>query len=126
MDIHQYSGNPFQRKEELPNATASLVLGILAVVFTTILCFCYGSLIGLVLSIVGMVLASGGEKKYNDEPGRYDEQSYQRNRVGKILNLIALVISGLMNLFGIVFIILAITDALPESWEGLDNNMPGR
>ena len=53
-------------KQKLPNATAVLVLGILSI----LTCCCYG-VIGLILGIVALVLASRDMKLYFENPESY-------------------------------------------------------
>ncbi len=60
-------------------AVASLVLGIVAIVFWF---FGIGSLVSLILAIVGLVLASQAKKEGNDEGIR---------KAGFVLSLIALI-----------------------------------
>lgn len=50
-------------KQDLPNATTILVLGILSLVF----CWCYG-IIGLILGIITVVMAAN-QKKLSGFPG---------------------------------------------------------
>ncbi|WP_373940784.1 CCC motif membrane protein [Polaribacter sejongensis] len=54
-------------KQNLPNATTSLVLGILSLVT----CICYG-IIGLPLGIIALVLGNKAIKEYNLNPENYN------------------------------------------------------
>ena len=72
----------------LPNATVILVLGILSIVF----CCCYG-ILGIILGIIALVLASSSGKLYNADPGRYTQSSYSNMNAGKICAIIGLIIS---------------------------------
>lgn len=72
--------------QKLPNATAVLVLGILSILF----CCCYG-VIGIVLSIIALVLASKDMKLYRDNPQIYTD--YQNLNAGRIMAIIGLVLS---------------------------------
>jgi hypothetical protein len=47
-------------KRPLPNATASLVLGIISIVF----CWCYG-IVGFITGVIGLVLAIKDSKTYS-------------------------------------------------------------
>jgi hypothetical protein len=75
-------------KQKLPNATAVLILGILALLGTC----CYG-VIGVICGIIALVLASIDTKKYKINPDLYD--NYSNLMVGKVLAIIALVLSVL-------------------------------
>lgn len=71
-------------------AVASLVLGILGVVFCTLICCFY--YVGIALSVIGLVLAVMAKKNGNDEG---------ICKAGLILSIIGVV-------FGVLWIILAI------------------
>jgi uncharacterized protein YacL len=72
----------------LPNATVVLVLGILSIP----LCCCYG-ILGLILSIIALVMASNANKLYTESPARYTESSYKNVSTGKICAIVGLVLS---------------------------------
>jgi hypothetical protein len=74
--------------QKLPNGTAVLVLGILSIVT----CCCYG-LIGLVLGIVGLVLASKDQKLYVLDPSAYT--NYNNIKTGRILCIIGIALSAI-------------------------------
>jgi ribose/xylose/arabinose/galactoside ABC-type transport system permease subunit len=80
----------------LPNATASLVLGILSIVF----CVTYGT-IGIILGIIGLVLANKDRKLYQSNPEAYSIDSYKNSNAGRTCSIIGLVLSGLFFLFAI-------------------------
>jgi len=75
-----------QRK--LPNATTSLVLGILSLV----LC-CFGGILGVILSIIALYLANKDRKLYFENPEDYD--NYGQVKTARIIAIIALVLSAL-------------------------------
>lgn len=75
-------------KQDLPNSTAVLVLGIISI----ILFCCYG--IGLILSIIALVLASKDLNRYMQDPAMYSENSYKNLKIGRITAIIGLVLSG--------------------------------
>ena len=74
----------------LPNATASLVLGIISIV----MCWCYG-VIGLILGIIGLVLGSKAMTLYKQSPDVYSEASYKNANAGRICSIIGLILGGL-------------------------------
>ena len=94
-------------KETLPNATAVLVLGICSVVFG---CF----FVGLVLGIIGIVLAGKGRKLYKENPTHWD--GYGSLNAGFIMSIIGTVIGGLYTLYVIIFgaTILSILSSQPH------------
>ena len=89
--------NPYYRPA-LPNATASLVLGIISIVT----CWCYGVL-GLVLGIIGLILGSKAITLYKQSPGIYSEASYKNANAGKICSIIGLAMGGLYLLLVLAF-----------------------
>lgn len=96
--------NNYGGQQNLPNATASLVLGIISIVAT----FCYG--IGIVCGIIGLVLASKDRKLYQSAPELYNPSSYSTSNAGRICSIIGTVLSaiyivviiGLFVFFGMV------------------------
>ena len=82
---HQQN-NDFVIQQNLPNATATLVLGILSILG----CCCYG-VIGLILGVIGVVLAKKDLKLYNANPAQY--KGINSLNTGKILSIIGIVLS---------------------------------
>ena len=78
----------------VPNATVILVLGILSIVF----CCCYG-ILGIILGIIALVLASSSGKLYNAEPERYTKGSYSNMNAGKICAIIGLILSAVFAIY---------------------------
>lgn len=95
-------------KETLPNATAVLVLGICSIVFG---CF----FVGLVLGIIGIVIAGKGRKLYKEDPAHWD--GYSSLNAGYIMSIIGTVIGGLYVLYFIIVggTILSILSNTPHS-----------
>lgn len=86
-------------KQDLPNATTILVLGILSLVF----CWCYG-IIGLILGIITVVMANGQRKNYLASPDVYTESSYKNVNSGRICGIIAICIASFIFVFWILAI----------------------
>lgn len=76
--------------ENLPDSTAVLVLGILAIIGS----FCYG-VVGLILGIIAVALASRPERLYRQNPSRYSQSSYSNLKAGRVCGIIGICISGL-------------------------------
>lgn len=85
-------------KPDLPNATATLVLGIISIVS---LCCC--QLVGLVLGIIGLVMGNKAVELYRQSPGVYSESSYKNANAGKICSIIGLAIAALSVLLTLIF-----------------------
>lgn len=84
-----------ETKVQLPNSTAVLVLGICSLVFG---CF----IVGLILGIVGLVLAGKGMKLYKANPDMYE--GYSALNAGRIMSIIGVVLGGLAFLYYIIII----------------------
>lgn len=97
---------PVNNQQPLPNATASLVLGILSIVF----CFTYG-VVGVVLGIIGLVLANKDRRLYHSNPDAYSYDSYKNVNAGRTCAIIGLILSGLIFLIAVVAIIFAVSMA---------------
>lgn len=104
------------QQQALPNSTGVLVLGILSIVF----CFCYG-IIGTILGIIGIVMASKANKIYLASPEKYTESSYKNMKAGKICAIIGTCISGIYLLIMLVYIAFfgALLTSMP--WEQMLN-----
>ena len=95
------SAPPPHMKEDIPNAKASMILGICSLVAVVVCCFT--GLVGLVLGIIGFVMATKGEKLLQAEPDRWTGTSQSNLKTGKITSLIGLIVNGL----GVVWTIIS-------------------
>ena len=106
---NQPQGNPqydqpfYGMNAQLPNATAVLVLGICALVFVC----AYG--FGMILGIIGLVLASKDRKLYKENPSIYS--NYGNLNAGWIMSLIAVILGGIFFLFLIVALAIGLSFA---------------
>jgi len=78
--------NTAQVQPNAPYAVAALILGILA-----LLVGCFG--VGLVLGIIGLVLANKGQKECALNPDKYKGQGMLK--AGKIMSIIAIVFGAI-------------------------------
>jgi len=99
-EMNQVPNSPtnMQLFPALPNATVSLVLGIISIV----LCWCY-AIPGIVLGIIGLVLGNKAVSLYKQSPGVYSEGSFKNANAGKICSLIGLILSTLYIILIIAF-----------------------
>lgn len=81
------------QSEKLPQSTGVLVLGILSIVFS----FCCAGILGIILAIIALAMASSATSKYKAESERYT--GYSNVKTGKVLAIIGLVISIIFILF---------------------------
>jgi len=84
-------------KQMLPNATTVLVLGICSIVFS---CF----FVGLVLGIIGLVIASKPRKMYKETPDLYD--GYSSLNAGYIMSIIGTALSALSVLYWLIWVVI--------------------
>ena len=87
----------YNQPANLPNATASLVLGIISIVGA----FCYG-IVGVICGIIGLVLANKDIKLYNATPELYASSSLSNSKAGRICSIIGLIL-GVLLLLLIIF-----------------------
>lgn len=80
----QYTGSG----DRLPNANATLTLGILSIVG----CFLYG-LPGLIMGIIALAIHRSDKKLYVSDPGRYAE-SYKNAKAGFVCAIIGTSLSA--------------------------------
>lgn len=104
--------NPPPVQQQLPNATAVLVLGILSLIF-----ICpYISLIGIVLGIIALVLSGKDQNLYRENPARYALSSYNNLKAGRVCAIIGLSIASLTFIITILFVIGIIATASMPFW----------
>ena len=90
-------------KEQLPNSSAALVMGILSIV-----CICcgFGAVIGVVLGILAIVFAKKAITLYEENPEKFTETSSKNAIAGCIRGIVGLCVAGLWVLCAISFWIL--------------------
>ena len=101
------------QKQNLPNATAVLVLGIVSIIG----CCCYG-LIGTICGIIALVLASKDSRRYAATPQLFTTSSYNNLKAGRICAIIGTIIS-ILYLIAIIIIIAVMGFAAlshPDEW----------
>ncbi len=80
----------------LPNATTSLVLGILSIVICGV---------GFILGIIGIVLANKDIAMYRSNPGVYSESSFSNAKTGRICSIIGIIVSSLIVIGYVLYMI---------------------
>lgn len=91
----------YNQPSNLPNATASLVLGIISIVGA----FCYG-IVGVICGIIGLVLANKDRKLYQSAPELYSQSSYSTSNAGRVCSIIGLILGGIFLLIIIIYFII--------------------
>jgi len=92
---------PFSDQQKLPNATISLVLGIISF----IACCCTSGIGGLLLSGIALFLVNKDTKLYAANPDLYD--NFSQLKTAKIIAIIGLVLSALAILM-VIYQIMAV------------------
>jgi M penetrans paralogue family 26 len=87
-------------QQQLPNATAVLVLGILSIV----MCFCYG-LFGVALGIIALILSGKAKALYIANPDTYTVSSYKNMNAGRVCGLIGTILSSIVLAFWVIYFI---------------------
>jgi hypothetical protein len=87
----------FGQQQNLPNATAVLVLGIVSIAG----CWCYG-LVGLACGIIALVLSGKDMTLYRANAGRFTTASYNNLKAGKICAIVGVVLSSLFVVYMII------------------------
>ena len=106
-------------KQNLPNATAVLILGILSIVG----CCCYG-IPGLIFGIIALVLAKKDKQLYVQNPESY--LNYSNLNTGRILAIIGIVISVLYIVLYVGFIIAIGQEGLEQMQQEWINQLQNR
>lgn len=94
-----YLSNTNLNVSQLPNATATLVLGILSIV------------VCMVCGIVALVISNKDVSMYKANPELYSEASYNNIRAGRICAIIGIVLQSAFILLYILVILLAVSSA---------------
>ncbi len=89
----------FNQAPTLPNATAVLVLGIISIVGA----FCYG--IGIILGIIGLVLANKDRKLIEANPDVFSQGSISNLRSGRICSIVGIVVSAIFLVVIVLYLI---------------------
>ncbi len=114
--MENQSLNANRMKQDLPNATTILVLGILSIVT----CWCIG-IVGLGIGITALFLAGKAIKIYNLSPSSYSESSYNNIKAGKICAIIGVCLSSFMIIYFIIYFLVIGLVMSNIPWEELLN-----
>lgn len=103
-------------KQQLPNATLILILGILSIVT----CCCYG-IIGLPLGIIALIMANKATLLYAENPELYS--GFQNVKTGKILAIIGIILNGIYLIYAVWLFSTIGYEGIKEMQEELMRNM---
>lgn len=86
--------------KDLPDSTASFILGIVGLVLSV----CLGcGIVGFILSILAMVKGNKMVKLYEANPGVYSNESFKNAKTGRVLGIIGFVLGVVVMVILIVF-----------------------
>lgn len=91
----------FTGEKTLPNATATLVLGIISIVT----CWLY-AIPGIVCGIIALVLFAKDKKIYQEDPMSYNA-SFKNAKAGQVCAIIGLCLSALFFIY-LIFVVVAL------------------
>ncbi len=106
--------SPFIMKQELPNSTAVLVLGIISIFG----CFCWG-IVGLVLGIIALVLAGKANNLYLQNPENYSESSLNNLKAGKVCAIVGTCLSALFFIMMLIYIVFIASFIAALPWNNI-------
>ncbi len=101
MEQKDYLQTNYGMQQNLPNATTSLVLGIISIIGT----LCYG-IIGIICGIIGLVLANKDRALYMASPDLYSPSSFGTSNAGRICSIVGIILSSLFILLMIVLVVI--------------------
>jgi len=84
-----------ENKQPLPNAVASLILGICSLLFGCVI-------VGLILGIIGVAISGGSKRLYMQNPAQYS--GYGMLNAGRIMSIIGIILGALMVIWTIVWV----------------------
>ncbi len=96
------------QQQQLPNATATLVMGILSLFF--------GCGLGLIFAIIGLIISKEGKLLYEADPGKY--AGWGNLNAGRIMCIISLALTGVVLLILIIMggTVLSILSEVAGDW----------
>ena len=97
---------PMGMPQQVPNATASLVLGIISIP-TCVICYFSFGIVGLTCGIIAIVLGSKASKVYQENPSIYNVSSYNNAKAGRICGIIGVILNAILFLILIIYLIAA-------------------
>jgi len=107
--------------QKLPADPNAMILGILSIVLVFGACCCGLTMIpALLMAIFGLVYANKSMKLFQESPENYNLNSFNNIKTARIINIVAVILSGLATLVYLGYFIfygVAISDILMNDWE---------
>lgn len=127
METYRTETNDFQNpspKKEMnlpaPYSNAILTLGILSI----ITCCCCNGIIGIILSIIAIILATKSKREFKRNSDIYNEKTLGKVNAGRTCAIIGLTVGILMFVIAIILVYFALDDVSSitgsvNGWDGL-------
>ncbi len=91
-------------QNRLPADSSAMTLGIIALVVLFLGCCCgFFSIVSLALSIIGLVSANKSIRLFRENPDVYSSFSYTNVNNAKILNIVAVAVSGIITMLYVAY-----------------------
>lgn len=104
--------NEIQNK--LPADPGAMILGIIALIISLIGCCCgILAIPAVIMSIIGLIWANKSMTTYAQTPDTYSLSSFSNVKSARVINIIALVLSGIALIISLIFFGTLISD--PEN-----------
>lgn len=114
QQFNQQFGNTPGGQVPLPNSTAVLVLGIVAIA----LCWCYG-IVALTCGIIGIVLGNKAIALYKNNPSAYTLSSYNNTKAGRICAIIGISLGALYLVIVVIYLVILGTAFSLIPWQNM-------
>lgn len=86
-----------ENKQQLPNSTATLILGICSLVFGCLF-------VGVILGIIGLAISGKSKNLYSQNPNIYD--GYGALNAGRIMSIVGIVLGSLSIIYYIIAVLI--------------------
>jgi hypothetical protein len=84
-----------ENKQPLPNAVASLILGICSLLFGCVF-------VGFICGIIGLAISGGSKRLYLQNPAQYS--GYGMLNAGRVMSIIGIILGALAIIWTIVWV----------------------
>ncbi|WP_452230348.1 MULTISPECIES: CCC motif membrane protein [unclassified Lacinutrix] len=113
-------------QNKLPADSSAMTLGIIALVILFLGCCCgLFSIVSVILSIIGLVSANKSIRLFKENPDVYSSFSYTNVNNAKVLNIVALAVSGLITMLYITYFMIygvLISTILMDTYNNNEND----
>ncbi len=114
-------------QKKLPADPSSLILGIIGLVMGIVICCCFPfiSIIPLVLSIWGLVMANKSIRLYRIDASEYTESSRSNVSIGRVLNILSIIMNGFLTISILLMFLFIGAAGIEDFRNGLTEGLNG-